>query len=94
MSGADYQPIACALHESYQYAVMRRASIDLAWRTETGLVEKVRGLPEDVFTRGQAEYLQLRTGSGRRLVIRLDLIVEASWAESGRPLCDVKMADY
>ncbi|MCU7812291.1 MAG: hypothetical protein KZQ77_13795 [Candidatus Thiodiazotropha sp. (ex Notomyrtea botanica)] len=86
MTKTPYHPIACGLHETYQLAVMRRAMIDLSWRTEDDCLQKARVLIEDVFTEAQAEYLRVTTQPGNDYVIRLDRIVEARWVETGQPL--------
>jgi len=86
MSEQTYTPIACGLHENYQFAVMRRAQLDLAWRTEAGLMQRARVLPLDVFTKTGAEYLRARIRSGEETLIRLDRILSAHWAENGASL--------
>lgn len=71
-----YQPVACAFHESLEFAVLRRQNLHLRYRTEAGEVEAV-GLPIDVATRDGAEWLIFQAESGASQVIRLDAIVSA-----------------
>ncbi len=86
MSDKSYKPIACGLHENYQYAVMKRAPLDLSWLAEDGSLRQGRLLPLDVFTRKGAEYLSAETREGEALEIRLDRITRALWAADGRSL--------
>jgi Rho-binding antiterminator len=82
----NYIPIACGLHENYQYAVLKGAPLDLCWRLENGQIRQARLVPLDVFTREGAEYLCAETVEGERHVIRLDRILHAHWASDGRSL--------
>jgi transcriptional antiterminator Rof (Rho-off) len=82
----DYTPIACALHEHYQYAVMKRALLDLSWRTPGGVMRHARVLPLDVCTRKGAEYLYGESCDGEAIEIRLDRISRACWAADGSSL--------
>jgi Rho-binding antiterminator len=86
LSDKRYEPIACGLHENYQFAVIKRAALDLSWLADDGSVQQGRLLPLDVYTREGAEYLSARTGDGELLVIRLDRITRALWAADGRSL--------
>jgi transcriptional antiterminator Rof (Rho-off) len=86
LSEQDYMPIACALHEHYQYAVMKSALLDLRWLTQGGLVRQARVLPRDVYTREGAEYLCVETREGEAIEIRLDRIAQAYWAADGTNL--------
>jgi len=86
MSEPPYTPIACGLHEHYQYAVMRRAQLDLAWRTEEGRLRQARVRPLDVFTRAGGEYLRAEIRPGEEAVIRLDRVESAHWSENGASL--------
>ncbi|MCG7866039.1 MAG: hypothetical protein B6D70_02750 [gamma proteobacterium symbiont of Stewartia floridana] len=86
MSDNPYRPIACGLHESYQYAVMTRSRLDLNWRDESGQHHQAQVLPIDVVTRDKAEYLVVRDSSGEELAVRLDRIVGAIDLVSGKNL--------
>ncbi|MEW8625844.1 MAG: transcriptional antiterminator, Rof [Candidatus Thiodiazotropha sp.] len=86
MSDNPYRPIACGLHESYQYAVMTRTRLDLNWRDDAGTVHRARVLPIDVVTRDNAEFLIVRDSSGEEVTVRLDRIVQAIDLTSGKNL--------
>lgn len=86
MREQDYTPIACGLHEQYQLAVLKRAPLDLQWRTQQGASRQARVLLRDVFTRTGAEYLAGETREGEAIEIRLDRITLARWAVDGRNL--------
>ncbi|MCG7902227.1 hypothetical protein A3195_08060 [Candidatus Thiodiazotropha endoloripes] len=86
MSDNPYQPIACGLHESYQYAVMSRTRLDLTWRDDAGQIHQARVLPIDVVTRNKAEYLIVRDPSGEALTVRLDRILGVINLTTGKNL--------
>ncbi|RLJ20658.1 hypothetical protein DJ031_05220 [bacterium endosymbiont of Escarpia laminata] len=44
---SDYVPIACLLHEQFEYAVLKRAWLELVWRDEMGLELHGKVRPED-----------------------------------------------
>lgn len=74
----DYQPIACSLHDRMEAAAVRRTTVRLRWRSETG-PEVSEGLIQDIVVRDGAEYLLL----GEGLEIRLDHIEDLLTVESG-----------
>jgi transcriptional antiterminator Rof (Rho-off) len=82
----SYRPIACGLHESYQYAVITHSRLDLIWRDALGRLHQARVLPVDVVTRGKGEYLIFRDRNGEELTVRLDRIVQAINLSSGKNL--------
>jgi transcriptional antiterminator Rof (Rho-off) len=82
----SYQPITCGLHESYQYAVITHARLDLSWRDALGALHQARVLPVDVVTRDKGEYLIFRDRNGEELAVRLDRIVQAINLTSGKNL--------
>ena len=81
----NYNPIDCALHEHYQLAVIKRASLDLVW-IDAGGMHKDRVLAKDVSTHSQAEYLSVHSKTAGEFEIRLDFIREARWAIDGKLL--------
>lgn len=83
---SEYKPIACALHEQYQLAVMKKASLDLVWDDESGEERRDRVRPKDVYTREKAEYLLVDIENIGAIEIRLDRIRIARWAEDGKSL--------
>jgi transcriptional antiterminator Rof (Rho-off) len=82
----NYIPVACAQHEVYQYAVLKRAMLDLSWHDEAGAICRHRGLPIDVVTRDKAEFLVLKHKDGSVQSVRLDRIVAAYSVTSGECL--------
>lgn len=76
MSAEPYTPVACAFHESLEFAVLRRARLRLTYRD--GAAEGVVNImPTDVATREGAEWLSYVSESGESGVMRLDRIVTA-----------------
>jgi Rho-binding antiterminator len=76
MSDDPYTPIACAFHESLEFAVLRRFRLRLVYRDTDGEhVATVR--PTDVATRDGAEWLSYLDEAGREANIRLDKIIAA-----------------
>ena len=71
---ADYQPIACALHERLEFSVLRKIPLELHYADEMGSYQE-RVLPIDVATRDHAEWLKFKRENGEVAEIRLDLIV-------------------
>lgn len=69
-----YTPIACALHERLEFAILRRHALELSWK-EAGEIRRARVLPLDVYARDRAEWLRLLLNDGREIVLRLDRIV-------------------
>jgi Rho-binding antiterminator len=90
MIDRPYTPIACGLHENYQYAVMKKAELDLRWRDVKDRIREARVLPVDVFTRDGGEYLQVEAGDGSVYTIRLDCIEAAHWASDGQSLNPIR----
>ncbi len=71
---ADYQPIACALHERLEFSVLRKLKLELNYADSTG-IHRERVLPLDVVTRDRAEWLLFQKMDGETVEIRLDAIV-------------------
>ncbi len=82
----EYFPIACALHEHYQFAVLNKQSLDLIWRDENGLRHIERIYPLDVYTKEKAEFLLVDIRGVGEVAIRLDFIDEARWVSNGKLL--------
>ena len=77
MAEEPYQPIACAFHDSLEFAVLRRMRLRLKFKTATGIQEAII-LPTDVATRDSAEWLSYLDESGVEQVIRLDRVISAT----------------
>jgi Rho-binding antiterminator len=69
----DYVPIACAVHEQLEFAVLKRTRLNLRYR-EGGQMIQETVLPVDVATCGGAEWLRIRRNDGSEAEIRLDAI--------------------
>ena len=71
-----YRPVACAFHESLEFAVLRRQCLRLRYWDGTAEIEAVV-LPLDVATRDGAEWLTFRSEDGSSQILRLDTLVGA-----------------
>jgi Rho-binding antiterminator len=72
----EYLPVACAFHESLEFAVLRRTRLRLVYHDSDGVREALV-MPTDVATRDGAEWLSYRSDAGADGVVRLDRIVSA-----------------
>ena len=68
-----YQPIACALHDEYEIAIMRKQYLIIKWTDEHGF-HTGEVLPEDILVKNREEFLLAKTNKGESLCIRLDKI--------------------
>jgi len=69
-----YQPIACALYDEYELAIMHKKRLFIKWQDENGTLRKARVLPDDIQIKSGAEFLLARTEDNRSVQIRLDKI--------------------
>lgn len=65
-----YRPIDCSLHDQLLARATLRTPTSITYRSNGGDPLTARGVIEDVFTRGGAEFLRLKGG----IEIRLDKI--------------------
>ena len=72
---ADYQPIACALHEGLEFAVLKRKKLRMCYRNTDGLEMISAILPLDVYSANAAEWLKIQHADGRVETLRLDAIL-------------------
>jgi len=70
----QYRPIACALHDEYEIAIMRRQKIRITWLDDSGCSHDSLVLPLDTRVDNGEEFLIAEQESGERLSIRLDRI--------------------
>jgi transcriptional antiterminator Rof (Rho-off) len=71
-----YLPIACALHDEFEIAIMHRKILPLKWIDDNGKTHQFDVLPEDILVKEGAEYLLAKSlDTERELCIRLDKIV-------------------
>lgn len=68
----EYKPIACAIHDRIELAIMRARPIELSW-TDPGGRQHTRTLtPVATLTRAKEEFLRVEDRSGQQWEIRLD----------------------
>lgn len=68
----DYTPIACALHDEYEIAIMHKAPMRLRWRDASGTWRHGTVLPLDLVVANGEEFLRFRREDGQEEQIRLD----------------------
>jgi len=51
MTNKPYLPIACAMHDEYEIAIMRRKILHLKWVADNGEVHKCEVLPIDILVK-------------------------------------------
>ncbi|MGI9627543.1 MAG: hypothetical protein ACR2QM_11955 [Longimicrobiales bacterium] len=66
-----YQPVACHLHDRLEDLAVRRKVCALRYYDDLGTVTEAAGTITDIYSRDQAEYLDLDSG----LTVRLDALV-------------------
>jgi len=70
-----YRPVACALHDEYEIAIMRKNRLHLMWLDDDGNVHNCEVLPEDILVKDKSEYLLASDVDNQHtLCIRLDKI--------------------
>ena len=69
-----YKPIACALHDQYEIAIMRRQKLSITWLDDSGCSHDSLVLPVDTRVENGEEFLVAEEEGGKRLTIRLDRI--------------------
>jgi transcriptional antiterminator Rof (Rho-off) len=75
MTNKPYLPIACAMHDEYEIAIMRRKILHLKWVADNGEVHKCEVLPIDILVKNKEEYLlAVKVDDEQELCIRLDKI--------------------
>ena len=69
-----YKPIACALHDEFEIAIMRRQKLSITWLDDSGCSHESLVLPLDTRVESGEEFLIAEEEGGDRLTIRLDRI--------------------
>lgn len=69
----SYQPIACALHDEYEIAIMHKQQLNISWTDDTGQ-HTARVLPKDILVQDRQEFLIAESLEKKELCIRLDRI--------------------
>ena len=72
-----YQPVACALHDVYELAILRRQQLRLVYVEGNVFYEEVV-MPMDLQTHQGEEFLLAHSPTRAALKIRLDYIRQAS----------------
>ena len=75
---SKYIPVPCEIYGNYELAILRRSQMRFCWRGSNDLVRIEAGVPVNIRSRNQGEYLVLRNLSGTLLVIRLDRIIRSN----------------
>jgi transcriptional antiterminator Rof (Rho-off) len=70
----DYQPIACALHDEYEIAIMQNRPITISWTNDSGQQTKANVSVKDLIVRDKEEFLLVETPGDGLMEIRLDKI--------------------
>ena len=66
-----YHPIDCNFYDELTLRAMRRTAVEIRYAGESGGEHTARAVVEDVFTRGEEEYMRLNDDQE----IRLDRIL-------------------
>lgn len=70
----SYIPIACALHDEYEIAIMQKKHLNIKWVDEVGQKHSAYILPIDILVENKEEFLIADSGDNRELKIRMDKI--------------------
>ena len=73
-----YRPIACALHEKLELAVLKRTQLQLCYCDVIGQDVTSTVLPVDVYTANAAEWLEIQHADGRVEIVRLDALLSVA----------------
>lgn len=68
-----YIPIACALHDEYEIAIMHKTALNIRWSDDDGL-HTAKVLPTDILVKDKQEFLIAEKQDNKELCIRLDMI--------------------
>lgn len=69
-----YQPIACALHDKYEIAIMHKKQLRIRWSDDRDEQHTGDVLPKDILVKDKQEFLVADAENGEALCIRLDKI--------------------
>lgn len=73
MDNKPYQPIACALHDQYEIAIMQKKQLTLSWSDIDGQ-HTARLMPKDILVKDKQEFLIAESQDKNEYCIRLDWI--------------------
>jgi transcriptional antiterminator Rof (Rho-off) len=69
-----YQPIACALHDKYEIAIMHKKQLRIRWSDDRDEQHAGDVLPKDILVKDKQEFLVADVVGGEAICIRLDKI--------------------
>lgn len=69
-----YKPIACALHDQYEIAIMQKRHLTIKWLDDSGVSHGGKIFPADILLKDGEEFLVANTEDNKELKIRLDKI--------------------
>ena len=69
-----YQPIACALHDKYEIAIMHKKHLRIRWSDDRDEQHTGDVLPKDILVKDKQEFLVADVVGGEAICIRLDKI--------------------
>ena len=69
-----YVPIACALHDEYEIAIMHKKHLRIKWSDDGCEQHTGDVLPKDILVKDKQEFLVADAENGEALCIRLDKI--------------------
>lgn len=70
-----YQPIACALHDEYEIAIMHKKCLKIKWSADNADYRMDKVLPKDILIINREEFLVAVDQESKELCIRLDKII-------------------
>ncbi len=73
MDNKPYQPIACALHDEYEIAIMHKKQLKIRW-SDNNEDHTARVLPQDILVKDGQEFLMAESEDKKQYCIRLDRI--------------------
>lgn len=71
---SPYQPIACAIHDQYEIAIMFKQQIKVKWQDDAGEQHTEEVLPVDLPVKNGEEFLLAERQNDEELCIRLDRV--------------------
>lgn len=69
-----YIPIACALHDEYEIAIMHRKRLHIRWSDTDGEQRTALVMPKDILVKNREEFLVAELPEGDEICVRLDNI--------------------
>lgn len=69
-----YQPIACALHDRYEIAIMFKKHLKIKWHDDNGEPHLEKVMPIDLPVKNGEEFLLAKRENDQEVCVRLDRI--------------------